>query len=649
MQKLAAAVLALVLLVGLTSPARAQFGDPVVTATAKASKAVVTPGDQFTIAVIFEHEEGYHTWPNKPVVPKGVSLVPIATEIEAGPVAGMTVHTAYIQWPEAHTVRSAGMQIQSYEGRAIAFVPVTVLPDTAAGPATIKLTFSYQACDADQCLMPDTIALSVPITVSLTAVPAGDPDPDFAGFDPSVFSQIQSGVPPPVTAGPVAAPGAASSVTFDVFGRGFTISTTGTVGLILLLLVAALGGLLLNFTPCVLPVVPLKIMGLSQTAGNPARCFYLGAVMSLGVIAFWIAIGLAIASISGFTAISSLFRTPWFAMFVGLFILIMAVGMLGAFAVRLPQAVYMVNPSHETAKGSFAFGIMTAVLSTPCTAPFMGSAAAWAATQNAAITLTTFGAIGFGMALPYLILSANPKLVSKMPRTGPASELVKQVMGILMLAVASFFLGLALVAIIPGLPAWAKGSYWWLVALFGTLAAGWMIVRTFQITRSTGKRLFFTIGGALFAAVTVFASASFAIPNKSIPWQTYTPELYAKHLADGKVVVMDFTADWCLNCKTIEAAVLYRKRVVKALNAPDVVPIKVDLTTRQAAGWAQLKAFNEVGIPLLVIQGPGLPEYFKSNAYTLDQVVENIKNARGTIAIQPAPALPATRPGTPAI
>src|SRR5205085_5078519 len=113
--------------------------------------------------------------------------------------------------------------------------------------------------------------------------------------------------------------------------------------------------------------------------------------------------------------ISTLFRTPWFSLVVGLFILAMAAGMLGAFTVRLPQSVYMINPTQASAGGSFIMGIMTAVLSTPCTAPFMGTAAAWAATRSPAVTLSTFTAIGAGMALPYLILAAIPGLLNRFP------------------------------------------------------------------------------------------------------------------------------------------------------------------------------------------------------------------------------------------
>ena len=119
-------------------------------------------------------------------------------------------------------------------------------------------------------------------------------------------------------------------------------------------------------------------------------------------MAFWLALAAAVSTISGFNATNKLFQYPAFTISVGVIICIMAVGMCGLFAVRLPQWIYRVNPSQESVRGSFVFGVMTAVLSTPCTAPFMGAAAAWSATQRPLITLSTFAAIGGGMALPYL-------------------------------------------------------------------------------------------------------------------------------------------------------------------------------------------------------------------------------------------------------
>src|SRR5207247_5729715 len=120
------------------------------------------------------------------------------------------------------------------------------------------------------------------------------------------------------------------------------------------------------------------------------RCFLLGLTLSSGVAAFWIGLAIAISTISGFNSTNKLFQYPVFTLAVGIIICTMAVGMSGLFSVRLPSWVYAANPSQGSAIGSFLFGIMTAVLSTPCTAPFMGAAAAWSATQSAAITVNTF-------------------------------------------------------------------------------------------------------------------------------------------------------------------------------------------------------------------------------------------------------------------
>ncbi len=148
-------------------------------------------------------------------------------------------------------------------------------------------------------------------------------------------------------------------------------------------------------------------------------------MMSLGVVVFWLGLGGAIALTAlfvqqgviakggGITTANQLFQYPAFTITVGVIIAIMALGMCNLFTVRLPKFIYAINPKHDTFHGSLGFGVMTAVLSTPCTAPFMGAAAAGAVTQRPSIALAVFAAIGFGMALPYFILAAFPKLVQR--------------------------------------------------------------------------------------------------------------------------------------------------------------------------------------------------------------------------------------------
>ncbi len=636
------------------APARAQPGaaGPQVEFSIVPQQGQVEPGDRLALAVVMEFGEGFHAWPDRPqvVLPAefdgmfdAESAIP--TEVDLAPdglpegwSAWPTQYPAPVGLPVRYT--GAPVELLSFAGRSVAYIPVQVGPDVSPGPLSIPVRIAFQSCDEYVCYAPETRLLQTELEIVApgAAGPGGDATL-FASFDGNVFSQAPAFGAGGTGVAVAATAGACEAIDVNFFGRSFPLSPCGPAGFVLLLLLAALGGFLLNLTPCVLPVIPLKIMGLSRAAGDSKRLLLLGVAMAVGVVTFWMAIGGAIAFIAGFDAISSLFQTGWFSLVVGLFVGIMALGMFGLFAINLPQSVYRLNPSHDTVHGSFLFGVLTAVLSTPCTAPFMGSAAAWAATQPAAMTLATFGAIGGGMALPYLVLSARPGMVSAVPRSGPASELVKQVMGLFMLAVSAFFLGIPISAWLQKPPAPASRAYWWVVAAFVVLAALWLIRRTWAITESTGKRVVFT-GIALAVALGTTAIVSGLASHGPIAWTYYTPEAFAQAQAEGSVVVMDFTAEWCLNCKALEAGVLHQPDIVALLREGDVVPMKVDLTGDNPEGQAKLKALDWVGIPLLAVFGPGLSSGYsdetplKYDTYTQDTIRKAVTEARGQTSLR---------------
>jgi len=592
------------------------FGDsPPVRARAVAQRDVVRPGDPLVIAVELDHDAGFHTWPNTPVVPPqfGADFPAIATTVQVTAVPrGTVVHP--LQWPEPVAVivyyTLEPIELLSYAGTMVAFVPVTLAPDLEPGAASFELTVEFQACDETSCYPPQELVLAVPVTIAAPGSPVGGSANEpalFATFDVAGFTDGWS------------AP-AVQPLEMAAFGVGFTFDPTGFGGLAALLALAAFGGLLLNFTPCVLPVIPLKVMGLSRAAGRPTRLLFLGAMMSLGVVAFWLAIGGAIAFIAGFGAISSLFQTGWFSFVVGMVVAVMAVGMFGLFEVTLPQSVYRVRPDQENAHGSFLFGVLTAVLSTPCTAPFMGAAAAWAATQAAPVTLATFASIGAGMALPYLLLTARPGLLARVPRSGPASVVVKQTMGFMMLAVASFFLGLSLASALQRPPDPPSTVYWWVVAFWVVVGAAWVAVRTHALSRSKARRGAAWVGAIALAGVSLALARGFASAGP-IDWVHYTPERFTAAATEGHVIVLDFTAEWCLNCRALETGVLHQPRVVELLAAPGVVPMRVDLTGRNPDGQAKLKELQWVGIPLLAVFGPGTGY---SNPLTYDTYTQQV-------------------------
>jgi thiol:disulfide interchange protein DsbD len=339
-------------------------------------------------------------------------------------------------------------------------------------------------------------------------------------------------------------------------------------------------------------------------------------------------LGVGIALVAGFTAINQLFQYPAFTIALGIFIGIMAIGMGGLFSIRLPNVIYKVNPKHDSWFGSFLFGIMTAILSTPCTAPFMGAAAAWAATQSATVTLSVFGSIGFGMAVPYLILAAFPHLVEKMPKAGASSEVIKQVMGLLMLAAAAYFLGVGLSGTLQQEGAPPSRFYLWIVAACVATSGIWLAWRTFKIANTPTTKIFFVLLGFAITVLSIFGG--FRLTDKGpIDWEYYTPELLAEKLADGNVVVLEFTAEWCLNCKLLESTVLHDSQVVKALETDDVAPIKIDLTGNNISGNALLNELGGLRIPLLIIMGPDGEEDFRGDFYTVNQVIAAIKKSRG--------------------
>ena len=606
--------------------ARAQMGsDSKVSVKAVPARTAARPGDRFPIAVVLEIAPEWHVWTSASqarALPAGMVTFDSAiyTEIaakEGSAAAGMLALDA-IQWPAPHGVEfdvgDGPQNFAVYEGKAIAYVPVSV-PADATGAVTVELEVTVQAC-TDTCLAPSTIPVAASFEVRADA-PESVPDAAvFGGFDPSALGAAGGGGD--------GAPTRAAPITVPLFGWDFTLDPESGTFFPVMLLLAFVGGAILNFTPCVLPVVPLKIMGLAGAAGGDrTRTFMLGVAMTAGVMGFWAVLGVMLSFVKGFEQSNQLFQNAWFTMGVGAFIAVMAVGMAGFFTVGLPQWVYAVETKNETMLGSVIFGVMTAVLSTPCTAPLMGAAAGWAVTTKSPFTIiTVFLTIGLGMGAPYLVLSAYPQLAKKLPKSGPASDVLKQVMGLLLLAAALYFIG----AGVNGLLEEPIKAHWWVIGLVGGAAGVWTVVRTVQLAKTAAGRATFVAAGLFITGV------SLAIPPvmtyERLPWKKYTPEALAAAMQAGDVAVLDFTAEWCINCKTFEKTILESDAVTAVLDADGVTLLKADITGKNAPGTAKLAELGRVTIPLLVVYASDGTEVLKSEAYTAQQVIDAVSAAR---------------------
>jgi len=542
------------------------------------------PGDLVVLAIVVKIQAGFHINADVRQIQHFEDFKPYPTKIQIIEVAeGVILETA--RFPKARPIKvdySSGA-LMSFEDQTIVYLPMKLDDQINPGEIGLKIRVEYQACSDSYCLFPQKKMLKETLTVV-------KPEATTSKINNVLFAEFVAG------AGVLSG----SAVNFNMFGLQFLVDASTEIGWMLLLMLTAFGGLLLNFTPCVLPLIPIKIINLSQAAENQKKCLLLGLAMSLGVMSFWTGIGVLIALVSGFSATHQLFQYPAFTILIGTVIGIMSLGMFGYFSVRLPQFIYMISPQQKSLQGSFGLGILAAALSTPCTAPFMGATAAWATTQTPLITLSTFASIGGGMALPYLVLSGFPNLVNRVPKTGPASELLKQIMGLFMLAAAAYFIGVGLSTLFSSAPNPPSKIYWWPVMGFVSAGGSWLAYRILRIT--SGKKIktvFFSLG-LILVVLPIWGGMKLSVDGP-IEWIYYTPYRFENAIKQNKIVVMDFTAEWCLNCKVVEKSVLHSHKIIDLLSNEDIVPMKVDITGNNPPGKAKLKEVGSLTVPFLVV------------------------------------------------
>jgi thiol:disulfide interchange protein DsbD len=667
---------AAMLLAGLTlslrpASAAAQLGldsNPTVAVTAKASVAEIAPGGQLAVAVILDHGSSLHSWPSEAqdVLPEEFSFA-IRTSVDLVERPSAVAGVGPAQWPEPHPAAVANItgegpptvEVLTYTGRVIVYLPLLIAENAPVGTLTLPIAVRLQACDDAQCYMPQDEQISVQITVTRTPG-ASAADPDFGAFDASVFADAAAwstggGVPAQAEA---PSQGVAESATpagvppRKLFLNLIPLPEPGTPGFLLGMIgFGLLGGFILNLTPCVLPVIPIKVMTLTQHAGGSrSRTLMLGMTMALGVVAFWSLLAVPVLTVQELADPSRIFGIWWLTAGIGAVIVVMSLGLMGLFHINLPQKAYMINPKADTPSGSFMFGVMTAVLGLPCFGFVVGALLPLAASSDSGslVVVSIFVSMGVGMAAPYLVLSLYPGLLKRVPKTGPASDLVKQIMGLLLMGAGAYFIGAGLLALTAEYPYLAKVLHWWAAGLLVASAGVWLVYRTVRITPKAAPRAVFGLIAVLLAAAGVWVAdnqtdqarsrwqelqerqAATGRTNSFVTgvWNSYDPETLQAAMASGKVVVLDFTAEWCLNCKALKAAVLNVEPVKSALMSDEVIAFEVDLTARSASGWDKLRELGQTGIPTLAVFGPGLQSGpWIANAYGSDQVLSALEAA----------------------
>jgi len=431
--------------------------------------------------------------------------------------------------------------------------------------------------------------------------------------------------PPPVATPPAQA-GAGGPDT-PAFAPRFFAPVLEVTGLAKAAALAFLAGLVLNFMPCVLPVVSLKLSGLLALSGEDGpreRRRILrehNAFFALGIVVYFLILS-AVLGVFGL-AWGEMFQSPALAIIVAVVLFALSLSLFGVFHLPVVDLKVPAGGRGHTRRGAFLTGVLATLLATPCSGPFLGGVLAWTVLQPLPVIMTVFATIGLGMAAPYGLLAAWPQLVRFLPRPGSWMTGLERGMAFLLAATCIYFL---LLVPPPRLPS----------ALLAVWAAGlgaYIYGRGANLCQSTARRL--TIRGvALTVAGAGLALALFHTPGTAPQWLPYTPEAFEYQLGKKNLVV-DFTADWCPTCKFLERTVLTPPRLADWAKRHDTEFIRVDLTNQNPRAMDFLRRLGSVSIPVVAFfpagAAAGTPLVIR-DLYTASQFTQALNEAFAPIA-----------------
>jgi thiol:disulfide interchange protein DsbD len=537
-------------------------------------------------------------------------------------ISAKGIHFGEPKWPEPIKEYSEALDLENlvFKGHFQITLPVEGV-DSEYDSLTTQATFHYQACDNSICLAPSQVTFGLGVL----------------GFNKK--STMQPGLKKNDDENGSLENAPLNGTTNDSPMDG------GFAGTLALLLSALFGGLILNLMPCVLPVLSLKLFSLIKQAGESrGRLLALGTSTTVGILAsFWILAGIvaAVKAGGGNAGWGMQFQSAGFIAFMVVILSAFAMSFFGVFEVWLPGSATTKMDSAGRKNGllgAFFTGALLVLLSTPCSAPFLGTAMGFAFTASTPVLFLFFTAAGIGLALPYMLVSAFPKVLKVFPKPGAWMVTLQKVMGVLLLGTVAWLLWVVREQ---------AGNYG--VAIFAVIAL-LSIIFSFAIGKIAPPGVAFirevaaVVGSVILLAAFWFA---FASPKYEAEvdaifearaaqlitedgWFRYTPELINNLAKSGHTVFIDVTADWCLTCKTNEAAILNREDFRRAMDSLKVARVKADWTRETPEVTALLKSMGKSGVPAYAIYPAGdasrqivLPELLTTNA-----IVEKIVGSR---------------------
>ncbi|WP_290664049.1 cytochrome c biogenesis protein CcdA [Ignavibacterium sp.] len=522
----------------------------------------IYPGTEFKIAVKVNVQETWHINSDKP---KEDFLIP--TDLTLSDLNGFQLTKEVYPEAKEYTFSFSETPLSVLEGEF--FIGALIKVDTSVMPGKYRLVINldYQACNNQSCLAPTSVSDTLEIEIADKSTPVNQINQD-------IFEKIN------ISEAPLSVQNSNSENSVS--------STLEKSGLLVGLLFVFIGGLALNLTPCVYPLIPITIGYFGgQSEGRTSRLTLMGLLFMLGMAVTYSIVGV-ITSLTG-AVFGALLQNPIVILIIVAIFIILSLSMFGVYEFKLPDSwVAKAGGAKGGYFGAFFMGLTMGIVAAPCIGPFvLGLVTYVAAKGDPLFGFLMFFVLALGLGLPYLFLAIFSGKIKNLPRAGMWMDAVKHIFGFILLGMALYFL-------LPLLPKEISG---YVLPVFGIIAAAYILLFDKAAKGVKG----FTIFKTVFAIAVVSLSVWSLIPteNPSIQWQPYSDS--ALSTFEGKKgAIIDFYADWCIPCKELDALTFSDPNVIA--ESKKFVTLKADMTKSLAPDVSALREkYKIVGVPTVLI------------------------------------------------
>lgn len=558
------------LILAVLGTAAAQFDPPVSSADVVkvmgySSLKPVHPGTLLTVAIQVQVKEGWHVNAHEDL-PEG--FIPAQLTLDLGEPVSLASPPRYPEGKE-RALAGAGEAFPVYEGNIVLYADVNIGSKAPQGPLGLPFHLRLQACNNQVCLVP----ASVPVTVSL----------EVAGLDQSVSPDNIE-----LFQGQLASQAAGN-------GQENIISKyLAKYGILLTFVLIFLGGLALNLTPCVYPMIPITISYFgNQKAERAGVILARAAAYVVGISVTYSSLGVT-AALTG-KILGSTLQSPWVLAGISLVLVGLSLSMFGLYEIQAPAWLLNKVAAGNTQGwlGALGMGLVFGIVAAPCVDPFsIGLLTFVAAKANPYLGFVMFFTLSLGLGFPYLWLGFFSTEIQRLPRSGMWMVWVKKIFGLILLGMPFYFLN-------PLVP---KDFSRYGVPLY-LLVCGVLLGWAFSGGGVTSGFKKFQRGfGIVLMIIGLLAFKMWPEPVE-LSFQNYDAQLLEQARKNGQIVFIDFTASWCLPCKELELKTFTDPQIRSTLEG--WVLLKADLTQYSSAPVEELKKkYGIMGVPTLIFIGP---------------------------------------------